>query len=170
MTTMKPSREVDDQAFRDAMSRFPSGVTIVTTTARDSWWGFTASSFCSLSIDPPLVLVCLASTAECHPVFMAAERYAIHILQPHHRELAMRFATRGADKFSGLWFYPDEHGLPVLPDARVRLLCRSRQRYPEGDHVILVGEVTDVALGNGQPVVQADRRFWKLATGESQDP
>lgn len=72
--------------FRDAMASFPSGVTIVTTADRDGrWWGFTATSFCSLSVEPPLVLVCLAKRAECHPVFLTAERFVIHVIPPGPR-------------------------------------------------------------------------------------
>lgn len=146
--------------FRDALSRFPSGVTIVTTTGADgAWAGFTASAFCSLSADPPLVLVCLASRAECHPVFAAAERFAIHILQPRHRDTAVRFATRGADKFAGGAFSSDDHGLPALADAHARLICRSHARVPAGDHTILIGHVVDGSLGPGGPVLHYDRRF-----------
>jgi len=87
------------------MSSFPSGATIVTTSDSDGrWWGFTASSFCSVSMDPPLVLTCLANTAQCFPAFAQAERWNIHVLQHKHADLAMRFATRGAPKFDGAGF------------------------------------------------------------------
>lgn len=74
------------------MSSFPAGVTIVTTTDEDGqWWGFTATSFCSVSVDPPPVLVCLANNAECHPVFAKARHWRIHLIHAEHAELAMRF-------------------------------------------------------------------------------
>lgn len=85
--------------FRDAMARFASGVTIVTTTDdTGQLWGFTASSFCSLSLQPPLVLVCLDRSADCYPVFRARPRFLVNILSTHHRGLALRFATKGGDK------------------------------------------------------------------------
>lgn len=101
--TSTPASAKDAEAlqhFKQAMASFPSGVTIVTTVDGDGkWWGFTATSFCSVSMDPPLVLVCLARGAECHPVFEAAEHFVIHVIHSEHTDLALRFATRGADKF-----------------------------------------------------------------------
>jgi len=154
-----PSDE-DSRLFREAMAHFPSGVTIVTTADRDGrWWGFTASSFCSVSMDPPLVLVCLAATAECHPVFEAAERFVVHVVHHEHADLAVRFATRGADKFADAGFRADEHGLPVLDRAPVTLSCVTHAVQPAGDHSILLGRVERTALGDDRPAVYFRRRF-----------
>ena len=159
MTTL-PDRA---QLFRDAMATFPSGVTIV-TTADDTgrWWGFTATSFCSVSMQPPLVLVCLAETAECHPVFERAQRWVVHVIHPEHAELALRFATRGADKFADAGFVVDERGLPRLAGACVTLHCTRYASYPGGDHTILLGEVRDTLLGEHLPAVYFRRRFHPL--------
>lgn len=151
------------QLFRDAMASFPSGVTIVTTTdAGGRWWGFTATSFCSLSMDPPLVLVCLSTTAECAPVFDRATRWNVHVVHPEHAELAIRFATRGADKFADAGFTSDEHGLPVLDRAPVILDCTAHDRHPGGDHRILVGRVRNVRIGAQTPAVYFRRAFHPL--------
>jgi flavin reductase ActVB len=155
----------EDQArlFRDAMASFPSGVTIVTTTDETGRWrGFTASSFCSVSLDPPLVLVCLATTAECHPVFERAERWIVHIIPPEHADLAARFATRGADKFANADFSPDERGMPVLDRACVTLDCAAHATHPGGDHSILLGRVERTRLGEDLPAVYFRRRFHEL--------
>ncbi|MBL7501437.1 flavin reductase family protein [Frankia sp. CNm7] len=146
--------------FREAMALFPSGVTIVTTTDdAGQWWGFTASSFCSVSMDPPLVLVCLAAKAQCHPAFVAAERFVVHVVHPEHADLAVRFATRGADKFADAGFRPDEHGLPVLDRACVTLSCVTHAVQPAGDHSILLGRVERTWLGDDRPAVYFRRRF-----------
>jgi flavin reductase ActVB len=122
--------------FRDVLASFPSGVTMVTTADEQAWHGFTATSFCSVSLDPPLVLVCLARTARCHEAFTAARQWIVHVV-PHHRaEPATRFAKRGADKFRGGEFAEDPDGLPVLPGCP-RLKCRTYARHPAGDHTIL---------------------------------
>lgn len=150
--------------FREAMAGFPSGVTIVTTADDDGrWWGFTATSFCSVSMDPPLVLVCLARGAECHPVFARAERWIVHVVHPEHADLALRFATRGADKFTDAGFAADERGLPVLDRACVTLNCTTHARHDGGDHTILVGHVQRTRLGDEDPAVYFRRGFRELA-------
>lgn len=159
MTAVRAAAD-DSQVFRDAMASFPSGVTIVTTADDDGrWWGFTASSFCSVSMDPPLVLVCLATTAQCHPAFERAERFIVHVVPPAHADLAVRFATRGADKFGDAGFRADEAGLPVLDEASVTFDCAAHAVHPAGDHSILVGRVVRTRLGEEHPAVYFRRRF-----------
>jgi flavin reductase ActVB len=146
------------------MASFPSGVTIVTTIDTDGrWWGFTATSFCSVSMDPPLVLVCLADTAECHPVFAAAQRWIVHVIHSEHADLAVRFATRGADKFADAGFRADERGLPVLERACVTLDCSLHALHPGGDHSILVGRVERTRIDEAElPAVYFRRGFRAL--------
>jgi flavin reductase ActVB len=148
--------------FRDAMAMFPSGITIVTTTDEDGrWWGFTASAFCAVSADPPLVLVCLASSAECHPVFERAQKWVVHIIHSEHVDLALRFATRGADKFADAAFTADADGLPILADPCVMLRCSLFARYDGGDHTILVGHVDQARVDTGQPPAVYFRRGFR---------
>lgn len=131
--------------FRAALSLWPSGVTIVTTVdgqAQD--WGFTASAFSSLSLNPPLVLVCLDAGAECHDAFLRAGTLAVNVLRPRHAQLAMRFATKGADKFGGDDFLRGQHGAQVLPDAAAVLECSLHSTVPAGDHTIVIGQVLSV--------------------------
>ncbi|MFE5702341.1 flavin reductase family protein [Rhodococcus koreensis] len=146
--------------FKDAMASFPSGVTIVTTVDdRGEWWGFTASSFCSVSMDPPLVLSCLAKTAQCHTAFEKASRWNVHIIHDQQQDIAGRFATRGADKFAGGTFQADRHGIPVLPDASVLLRCVAHAKSDGGDHTILIGRVEDTQLSPRVPTVYFRRAF-----------
>ena len=146
------------------MAAFPSGVTIMTTVDRDGQpWGFAASSFCSLSLDPPLVLVCLARTAQCHPVFDESDEWAIQVVNPRHLDLVAKFATKGADKFGGREFVHNDHGVPVLPDASVVLQCSAHARHEGGDHTILVARVNRVDLSETAPVLYFQRDFHRLA-------
>jgi flavin reductase ActVB len=156
---------VDRSLFLEAMGRFPTGVTIVTTVDRDGrQWGFTASSFASLSLQPPRVLVCLNSSANCHPSFTSTDRFAVNILGPDHEGLARHFATKMMDKFVGMDFEPGDLGLPLLPDAVATLECRTADRLSSGDHTILVGEPVSIRLRSGSsPAVFYDRRFWRLS-------
>jgi flavin reductase ActVB len=150
--------------YREAMARFATGVTIVTTAdSAGCWWGFTASSFSSLSIDPPLILVCLARSARCHPVFTSAASFRVNVLGPEHEALAARFGTKGADKFAGGEFRPAADGLPILDDALVSLRCRTVDQAAGGDHTILIARVEDSQVRrDGKPAVNVDRRYWDL--------
>jgi flavin reductase ActVB len=162
------SPAVEPAVFRDAMARFPSGVVIA--TARDETGeahGFTASSFCSVSADPPLVLVCLARSANCHPVFSRCRSFAISILaadQVHH---AVRFATKGARKFTDLDFTTTANGQPALSGALATLDCVVAGRHPAGDHTIIVGHTEQITLGDHEPpAVYYSRSFHTLVSGE----
>lgn len=158
---------LDPALFRGAMSRFPSGVAIV--TAHDQQGrphGFTASSLCSASLDPPLLLVCLATSARCYPVFARSPRFAVSMLRDEreHRELAGRFAGKSADKFSGGGFVPTPHGGTVVAGALAVVECVVRSRVDAGDHVAFLGEVEHVTLPErgGRPAVYVDRGFGSL--------
>lgn len=154
---------LDEQAFREAMASFPSGVTVVTTVdSQGVWWGFTATSFCSVSADPPLVLVCLATDASCHQAFGEAEHWAVHVIGENQSDIALRFGTRGADKFGGGEVTIGEHGLPLLEGGCVRMICEAHATYPAGDHTILVGRVEEIRLLEEPPAVYLRRSFHRM--------
>ena len=130
------------QEFRDALGMFATGVTIVTARTADGVViGLTANSFNSVSLDPPLVLWSLAQAAGSLPVFRAGSHYAINILSKGQKQLAERFATKGADRWNGVEFIDGIGGAPLLEGAAATFECFNRSRYEEGDHVIFVGEV-----------------------------
>jgi flavin reductase ActVB len=145
-------------------SLFPSGVTIIATLDADGApHGFTASSFSWLSRQPPLVVFCLACDATSFPVFAVADGFSVNILQPGHQELAMRFATKGIDKFAGGEFLYGDGGYPALPDALVTLQCRVRERMQGGGHLFVVGEVTQSRIAeDGAPMVLYGNAFQTL--------
>ena len=149
--------------FRDALASFPSGVTIVTTADDDDvWWGFTATSFCSVSADPPLVLVCLGRSASCHATFMRVSRFVINVVPTDHTELAQLFATSGVEKFVQGHFTANVDGLPVLDQALVVLECETYARYEGGDHTIIVGRVTESTVGDEKPAIYYQRNYHSL--------
>ncbi|MDB5727381.1 MAG: flavin reductase family protein [Noviherbaspirillum sp.] len=134
--------ECDARHFRNALSQFATGVTVITTRLADgSFLGITASSFNSVSLDPPLVLWSLALTSSSLPVFTGNSHYVINILSADQAALAERFAMRIENRFEGVDFVLSHTGLPILPGASAWFECHNRSRYPEGDHVIFVGEV-----------------------------
>jgi flavin reductase (DIM6/NTAB) family NADH-FMN oxidoreductase RutF len=132
----------DSQHFRHALSQFATGVTVITTRLENgSFFGLTASSFNSVSLDPPLVLWSLSQGASSLPIFSGNSHYVINILSANQAELAERFASRIDNRFDGVDFELSHTGLPILKGAAAWFECHNRSRYPEGDHVIFVGEV-----------------------------
>ncbi|MDP2065334.1 MAG: flavin reductase family protein [Burkholderiaceae bacterium] len=130
------------QEFRTALGTFATGVTIVTARSdRGDLIGLTANSFNSVSLDPPLVLWSLARAAGSMPVLSAGSHYAINILAADQKALAERFATKGAERWSGVTFTQGQSGAPILAGAMASFECFNRSQYEEGDHVIFVGEV-----------------------------
>ena len=134
--------EFDSTQFRQALSQFATGVTVITSRQPDgAFVGVTINSFSSVSLDPPLVLWSLAHSAGSMAAFMACDGYVINVLSGDQLELAQRFARPGEDRFGELDYRLSRQGLPVLAGAVATFECRHRSRYPEGDHVIFVGEV-----------------------------
>ncbi|KUF18273.1 flavin reductase family protein [Streptomyces silvensis] len=159
-------RRVGSGDFRDAMARFAAGVVVVTTVGDEGVpRGFTASSFCSVSLNPPLVLVCLADSADSFTAFASCGHFAVSVLSPEHRPLAERFATKGADKFASDGLSRTPGGLPSVAGALAELDCEVHARHPAGDHVILIGRVSGTRLseGAGSPMVYYERAFRYLA-------
>ncbi len=128
--------------FRAALGAFATGVTIVTArTTTGDLVGFTANSFNSVSLDPPLVLWSLSRLARSMAALSTGSHYAINVLAADQRALAEAFATKGSDRWSGVDFASGVAGAPLLAGAVATFECFNRSRYDEGDHVIFVGEV-----------------------------
>ncbi len=158
---------LDPAQFREAMARFASGVTVVTTRGSSQKpVGFTASAFASLSLAPPLVAVCLDRRADSFPVFRDASHMAISMLARGQDDIARRFATRGADKFGGGPTIEGEvTGLPLVPGAIAHLECRMHAQLDGGDHIILVGEVLRASSVDAEPLVHFRRNYGHFVAG-----
>ena len=148
--------------FRAALGMFATGVTIVTARAVDGTLvGLTANSFNSVSLSPPLVLWSLSQRATSMAAFAQGSHYAINILGAEQQALAVRFATRGIDRFADIEFVPGICGAPLLVGAVASFECFNRSRYTEGDHVIFVGEVEHCSHRSGAaPLLYHGGRFY----------
>jgi flavin reductase (DIM6/NTAB) family NADH-FMN oxidoreductase RutF len=151
MNTSSPrarTRGFDTNHFRQALSQFATGVTVITTRLADgSFRGLTASSFNSVSLEPPLVLWSLSNGANSLPIFTGNSHYVINVLSAGQEELARRFARRdGGNPFTSTPFELSRTGQPILTGVTAWFECHNRSRYPEGDHVIFVGEVEECAV------------------------
>ncbi|WP_206997493.1 flavin reductase family protein [Trinickia mobilis] len=132
----------DTRAFKAALGQFATGVTVITTRAPSGQLvGITASSFNSVSLDPPLVLWSLATKSASMPAFQSNSHYVVNVLAASQLDLCQRFATLKGDRFAGVPHATGTTGMPVLEGALAWFECHNRSRYEEGDHVIFVGEV-----------------------------
>lgn len=141
------SQTFDNIEFRNVCGQFLTGVTIVTAKGEhDELVGFTANSFASVSLDPPLVLVCPDKKLGSYPAFMKAEGFAIHILGHEQEELSTQFAKRGVDKFNGIDHKEGLYGAPIIPGTLAVLQCRAVNKVDGGDHTILIGQVESIGM------------------------
>jgi len=152
-----PTSAIDPATFRSVLGRFASGVTVV--TVRDSQHfdhGMTVSAFCSLSLEPPLVLVCIEKSASLHSVLATgntASRFAVNILESKQEELARRFAEEHPDRFDGVGFSRGITGAPILDDCLAIIECEVQSRHSAGDHTIVIGTVIGSATNDGSPLL-----------------
>ena len=140
------------RAYRAALGHFPTGITVVTTMGPEGPVGFTANSFASVSLDPPLVLWSPAKASSRFAVFAQARDFAIHLLGDGDAGLALRFA-RGGLGFGGLIHAETEEGVPIIPGTLARFDCVQHATHDGGDHLIVLGRVLRCAQRAGEPLV-----------------
>lgn len=166
MHTISPraaERPFDTAHFRQALGQFATGVTVITTRLADGTFrGLTASSFNSVSLDPPLVLWSLSNNANSMPIFTGNSHYVINVLSASQAHLAKLFATRGADPWATAEYELSRTGHPILKGASAWFECHNRSRYPEGDHVIFVGEVELCEFSPSSPLIFHGGQFGSL--------
>lgn len=158
------TRALDAEAFRDALGRFASGITIVTTRDADGRdRGMTVSAFSSLSLDPPLVLACIGHDATIAGSVSAAEFFGVSVLAEDQEPLSRRFADPDADRFEGVPFSRGRSGVALLDGALAHLECRVVARHEAGDHTIVVGEVSATSGREGRPLVHHRGQYGRFA-------
>jgi flavin reductase (DIM6/NTAB) family NADH-FMN oxidoreductase RutF len=157
---------IDPQSFKDALSHWASGVTVITTLHGAIPIGVTASAFSSVSVQPPLVLVCLAQKLFTHSVITAAGVFAVNILSDQQAELGKRFAglyPHITDRFEGLACFAAATGCPILPGTAAWVDCRVVSSHSEGDHTIFIGEVQAAGAGDEPlPLLYYQRRWGRF--------
>lgn len=154
---------IDPSAFRQALARFASGVTILTTrdaSGRDA--GMTVSAFSSLSLDPPLILACVDRAASAAPALAQAERFVVNVLAADQEPLSRRFAVKDIDRFEGVAISRGLGDIALLDGALAHLECRVTARHPGGDHTIYVGHVDASAVRDGEPLLYFRGRYGRI--------
>lgn len=158
------SQQLDPARYRRIMGHYPTGVTVVTALAPDHTpVGLTANSVTSVSLDPPLILVCLARESASLGVIHESGAFAVNILEVSDAELATRFARPDrARRFHGVDFTSRDGAPPVLDSALAWLECRIYRTFEAGDHMIVVGNVTGGGMADGEPLLFYRGRYGRL--------
>jgi flavin reductase (DIM6/NTAB) family NADH-FMN oxidoreductase RutF len=154
---------VTETAYRDAVSRFLSGVTVITTCHGGEMQGITATAVASVTLQPPTLLVCLNRQSASCRTLIDSSLFAVNILQATQQELAQRFATKQPDKFAGVATTTGLSGVPLLTGALAHLECRVSAQNDVGTHRIFFGEVLNVAVAEGTPLGYFRGKFTALA-------
>ncbi len=164
MTTAgtEKAEPLDQGVFRDVIGRFASGVTVITTRREEQDFGTTASAVSSLSMDPPMLLICLNRTSETREAILAAGWFAVNILSEGQADLAYAFAKKSPDKFRGTQMTRGSSGAPLLTGALAQLECRVRETATGGTHTVFMGEVESAAATEAAPLTYYRGRFGRF--------
>lgn len=158
---------VDHASFRAAMARFPGAVTIITARQGEERRGITATAVCSVSADPPSLLVCVNRKTGTCAAIRETRAFNVNLLPDPASPLAMRFAgaegVTGEDKFAEGSWAADGRGLPLLGEALIGFSCEVSEMIEAGSHTVFIGEILDIRLSDGAPLVYEQSRFHRLA-------
>jgi flavin reductase (DIM6/NTAB) family NADH-FMN oxidoreductase RutF len=157
---------VDAQDFKNALSHWTTGVTVVTTRSGERHIGITASSLTSLSLEPPQILVCVARKLHTHAAILASGVFAVNILSVEQIKWGMRFAgmiPEDGDRFADIEFDTATTGCAILPGVLGWLDCTLRHAYDGDDHTIFVGEVVAAGFQEGAPLLYFNRHWRQLS-------
>ena len=163
---MSEEKSEDSRSFRDTMGIFATGVTVVTLESKELY-GMTANAFSSLSLDPPLVLICVPKTASMHLALSDTKSFAVNILNANQEDVSNLFAKHGRmeEPLGGTPYHAGILGTPILDDCIAFAECKVKDQFPGGDHTIVVGEVVDFASNDSsaEPLVFFKGRYRKLS-------
>jgi flavin reductase (DIM6/NTAB) family NADH-FMN oxidoreductase RutF len=153
----------DAQELRRVMGLFATGVTVITTRdAQGRPYGLTANAVTSVSLAPPLLLICVDRKSETFPHFFDSKLFVLNILAADQEDVSRRFATSGGEKFSGLGYRVGPSNTPILEGTLGHIECRIVETHEAGDHVIHIGEVESAETRDGQPLLFFQGRYRHL--------
>jgi flavin reductase (DIM6/NTAB) family NADH-FMN oxidoreductase RutF len=159
---------IEQQLFRRVCGKYATGITVLTVFDVDAGaQGMTANSFTSVSLDPPMILVCIDRKASILSYFVAGTRFAINVLHEDQKELSTCFARTGPDRFQGIEWLPGQNGSPILSDVLATLECSVSQMVEAGDHVVVIGEVFHATWRDGQPLIYFNSSYQALRSETS---
>ena len=155
-------RSLTPDEFRDVISHFASGVTVITALDEGRAYGTTASAVASLSLEPPMLLICMNKQSETGRAVAHSKRFGVNILGANQVDLAERFARKGGDKFAGVAVTPGAWGEPLFDDALATLECRVTEETTGGTHYVFLAEVESGAARGGAALAYFRGEFGRL--------
>ena len=155
----------DSREFRNVLGHFATGVTVVTGMADGVPLGLAANAFSSVSLDPPLILVCMAATSETWPAIRKTGAFAVNVLGEHQEEISRRFGRKEVDRFASVEWETAATGSPVFPDALAWIDCTIENEHSAGDHTVVIGRVVALARQpeGGRPLLFFQGGYGRLA-------
>ena len=154
---------LDLREIRDIMGHFATGVTVVTTRdGAGSPFGLTVNAFTSLSLNPPLVVVCIDKAAQCYSCFEESKVFAVNVLSEDQEELSSRFATKGIEKFGEIKWHRGENNVPLLDGSIGTIECKIINSYEGGDHTIYLGEIVSANASEDRPLLFFKGKYHRL--------
>lgn len=150
---------VSPEEFRRALRKFVSGVTIVTVAHGDRLHGMTASSFASVSLEPPLILVCLDKSSQTRSLLLEVGSFAVNVLSAEQEDVARAFSRPGIKPFDELAHRPAANRAPLLNDSIAWLECSTREIVDGGDHDVIIGEVLASEVREGEPLLYYEQDY-----------
>jgi flavin reductase (DIM6/NTAB) family NADH-FMN oxidoreductase RutF len=163
----------DSAAFRSVMARFATGVSVATTCDGPRRYGITVNAFCSVSLHPPLVLVCIDRTSRVHQVLRDSGIFAVNFLRQDQAQISACFAEPSEERFGhfcGVASHVEATGAPVLDEALAFVDCRVVNVFPGGDHDIFIGEVRALGAAEGRPLLYYRSRYTALPPSAEGEP
>jgi flavin reductase (DIM6/NTAB) family NADH-FMN oxidoreductase RutF len=156
------ARSLSSDEFRDVISHFASGVTVITALHEGQPYGTTASAVTSLSLEPPMLLVCMNKQSETGRAVASSKHFGVNILGADQIDLAQRFAQKGGDKFAGVPVTPGKWGEPLFEEALATLECRVTEETTGGTHYVFLAEVESGTAQGGAPLAYFKGEFGRL--------
>jgi flavin reductase (DIM6/NTAB) family NADH-FMN oxidoreductase RutF len=154
---------IDPRELRNVMGHFATGVTVITTKDKDGKpFGLTANAFTSLSLTPPLVIVCVDKGVDCYACFEDTKVFAVNFLGEEQEHLSRRFATKGIEKFEDVPYHIGESGVALLDGVMGHIECKLLNGYDGGDHTIYVGEIQAAAASGDRPLLFFKGKYYCL--------
>jgi 3-hydroxy-9,10-secoandrosta-1,3,5(10)-triene-9,17-dione monooxygenase reductase component len=162
---------VSKDLFRKVLGHFATGVTVVTTRHETGEpWGFTVNAFTSVSLEPPLILVCVDQGTESHRAMAGAKYFAVNFLTDKQQDISKHFASRSPDRFSAVAHSDSVHGSPLIAGCLGFLECEKVASHIHGDHTVMIGEVIDASVTGGDPLIFYSSSYGRLAPPPDSTP